>query len=186
MVSPADTTSKASPCARKAAGLPAPLSSKPTKVNGRGGAFGGGGGGGATTAGAGGGGGANEVATKGSAVAANGISARAADDKKGEAITVLDVGEIIGIVDTFVITSGSNTRMVRSIVDEVEKQLQEQAGIKPRSMEGLDDYSWVLLDYGDLVVHVFLDETREYYGLERLWADAGRIEWNAAAVEPPV
>jgi ribosome-associated protein len=109
------------------------------------------------------------------------IAARAADDKKGEDILVLDVGDIIGIVESFVITSAGNTRLVRSIVDEVERQLYDQAKVKPRAVEGLDDSSWVLLDYGDLVVHVFLNETREFYGLERLWADAGRISWNDAA-----
>ena len=109
------------------------------------------------------------------------IAARAADAKKGDDIVVLDVGDIMGIVDTFVITSASNTRLVRTIVDEVEKEMREQTGIKPRSIEGIDDYSWVLIDYGDLVVHVFLAETREYYGLERLWTDAARIAWNDAA-----
>ena len=110
------------------------------------------------------------------------IAARAADAKKGEDILVLDVADIIGIVETFVITSASNTRMVRSIVDEIEHQIREETGEKPRAVEGLRDASWVLLDYGDLVVHVFLDETREYYGLERLWADATPIPWadNAA------
>ena len=109
------------------------------------------------------------------------IAARAADAKKGDEITILDVGDIIGIVDIFVITSAPNTRLVRTIVEEIEKQLHARAGVKPRSAEGLDDYSWVLLDYGDLVVHVFLDETREFYGLERLWADAARIAWDGAA-----
>jgi ribosome-associated protein len=108
------------------------------------------------------------------------IAARAADAKKGDDILVLDVGDIIGIVDTFVITSASNTRLVRSIVDEVEKEIFEQTGTKPRSIEGLDDYSWVLVDYGDLVVHVFLTDTRAFYGLERLWADAARVPWQAA------
>ena len=103
------------------------------------------------------------------------IAAAAADDKKGEDIVVLDVGEIMGIVDAFVITHGSNTRLVRSIVEEIKKQLLERAGVKPRSVEGIDDMSWVLLDYGDLIVHVFLEQTREYYGLERLWTDAPRI-----------
>lgn len=95
---------------------------------------------------------------------------------------VLDVGEILGITDAFVIAAGSNTRQVRTIVDEVEKQLREQAAVKPRAVEGLDDATWVLLDYGDVVVHVFLHETREFYGLERLWADAARIPWNGAGV----
>ncbi len=109
------------------------------------------------------------------------IAARAADDKKGDEIVVLDVGDIMGIVDSFVITSASNTRLVRTIVEEVEKQLTEQAQLKPRAIEGLDDYSWVLLDYGDLVVHVFLTDTRAFYGLERLWADAARVPWQESA-----
>ena len=109
------------------------------------------------------------------------MAAQAADDKKGEDIIVLDVAEIMGIVDAFVITHASNTRLVRAIVDEVKAQLLDRAGVKPRSAEGLDDMSWVLLDYGDLIVHVFLEETREFYGLERLWADASRIVWKGAA-----
>jgi ribosome-associated protein len=109
------------------------------------------------------------------------IAARAADAKKGDDIIVLDVGDIIGIVECFVITSASNTRLVRTIVEEVERQVFEQTGEKPRAVEGLRDASWVLLDYGDLVVHVFLAETREFYGLERLWADADRLEWADSA-----
>jgi ribosome-associated protein len=105
------------------------------------------------------------------------IAARAADDKKGGEILVLDVADIIGIVECFVITSASNSRLVRTIVDEVERQIFEQTGEKPRAVEGLRDASWVLMDYGDVVVHVFLEETREFYGLERLWADAERVEW---------
>jgi ribosome-associated protein len=109
------------------------------------------------------------------------IAARAADDKKAEDIVVLDVAEIMGIVDAFVIAHASNTRLVRAIVDEVKAQLLERAGAKPRYVEGLDDATWVLLDYGDLIVHVFLAETREFYGLDRLWTDAARIVWNGAA-----
>ena len=105
------------------------------------------------------------------------IAARAADAKKGEDILVLDVADIIGIVECFVITAASNTRLVRSIVEEIERQIFEQAGEKPRAVEGLRDASWVLLDYGDLVVHVFLTETREFYALERLWADAPTMPW---------
>ena len=105
------------------------------------------------------------------------IAARAADDKKGDDILVLDVADIIGIVECFVITSASNSRLVRTIIDEVERQIFEVSGEKPRAVEGLRDASWVLMDYGDLVVHVFLAEPREYYGLERLWADAERVEW---------
>src|SRR3954468_13915113 len=93
-------------------------------------------------------------------------AARAAADKKGEDILVLEVGDIIGIAEVFVITSGTNTRQVRTICDEVEAALKREDGVSPRSVEGLSDASWVLLDYGDLIVHVFLAETREYYTLE--------------------
>jgi ribosome-associated protein len=107
-------------------------------------------------------------------------AARAAADKKAEDTIVLDVGDIIGIAETFVITSGTNTRQVRTICDEIELAVKQEHGVAPIRVEGLDAASWVLLDYGDLVVHVFLDETREYYALERLWADAPRIAWEPA------
>jgi ribosome-associated protein len=97
---------------------------------------------------------------------------------------LLDVGSIMGIVDNFVVTSASNTRQVRTIVDEIEKQMRERADSKPRATEGLTDASWVLIDYGDVVVHVFLTETREFYGLERLWADAPRIAWEGVNASP--
>ena len=97
---------------------------------------------------------------------------------------MLDVGDIIGITDAFVITSGNNVRQVKTIAEEVERQLKDLGGGKPLQVEGLSDASWVLLDYGDFVVHVFQKETRDYYELERLWADAPRIGWEepAAAV----
>ena len=109
------------------------------------------------------------------------IAARAADAKKAHDIVILDVGEIMGIVESFVITSAPNSRLVRAIVDEVERELFERTGDKPRAVEGLRDASWVLLDYGDLVVHVFLTETREYYDLERLWGDVARVPWADSA-----
>lgn len=66
------------------------------------------------------------------------------------------------------------------MVEEIERVLKEREGVAPRSVEGLDDASWVLLDYGDMVVHVFLAETRDYYDLDRLWADAPRVTWEPA------
>lgn len=90
----------------------------------------------------------------------------------------LDVGDIIGITEVFVIVSASNTRQVRTICDEVELALKVEGDLAPRSVEGLKDASWVLMDYGLLVVHVFLTETREFYDLERLWSDAPRIAWE--------
>jgi len=110
-------------------------------------------------------------------VARSRIAARAADAKKAHDIVILDVGEIMGIVESFVIASAPNSRLVRAIVDEVERELYERTGDKPRAVEGLRDASWVLLDYGDLVVHVFLEETREFYDLERLWSDVARVPW---------
>jgi ribosome-associated protein len=109
------------------------------------------------------------------------VAAAAASAKKGNDVVILRVGDIVSIIDEFVIVSASNTRQVLTIVDEIERALREQAGVKPLGSEGRDDASWVLLDYGDIVVHVFLDETRAFYDLERLWADAPRTEWVEAA-----
>ena len=86
------------------------------------------------------------------------------------------------------ITSGRNVRQVKTIAEEVEKKLKDEGHAGPIRTEGLQDASWVLLDYGDFVVHVFLDEVRRYYDLERLWADAPVLEWDegvaaAAAVD---
>lgn len=106
------------------------------------------------------------------------VAARAADDKKATDVVVLDVGNIIGITEAFVLASGSNTRQVKTICDEIELALKIEADLSPRSTEGLADASWVLMDYGELVVHVFLTETREFYDLERLWSDAPRVEWE--------
>ncbi|HEY3140176.1 MAG TPA: ribosome silencing factor [Acidimicrobiales bacterium] len=108
-------------------------------------------------------------------------AARAAATKNAADTVVLDVGDIIGITDAFVITSGNNVRQVKTIAEEVERQLKELGGGKPVQVEGLSDATWVLLDYGDFVVHVFQTDTRAYYDLERLWSDAPRIGWEEAA-----
>ena len=105
-------------------------------------------------------------------------AARAAASKGGEDTIVLEVGKILAITDAFVITSGRNHRQVAAIAEEVEVQLKASAGISPLRTEGLQQAEWVLLDYGDFVLHAFLDETRTYYDLERLWSDAPRIEWE--------
>ena len=98
---------------------------------------------------------------------------------------VLDVGDIISITEAFVIVSANNTRLVRTIVEEIEAAIKglgdDTAALAPRAIEGLDDASWVLMDYGDVIVHVFLAETRSYYDLERLWADAPRVAWDPLA-----
>ena len=108
-------------------------------------------------------------------------AARAASAKGGEETVIIEVGAVLAITDAFVITSGRNTRQVKTIAEEVEARLKADGGITPLRVEGLSDSQWVLLDYGDLVVHVFLDETREFYDLERLWSDAPRVAWEDEA-----
>jgi len=107
-----------------------------------------------------------------------GIIAHVADEKQGQEIVVLDVGDIISIAEVFVFVSAPNTRLVRTIVEEIELALKVTDDEGPRSIEGLDDASWVLMDYGDVIVHVFLSETRAFYDLDRLWADAPVVEWT--------
>ena len=104
-------------------------------------------------------------------------AAIAAVDKKADDPVVLFVGDVLAITDYFVIVSGANSRQVRTIAEAVEEELTRDGGPKPLRIEGLDDLTWVLIDYGDLVVHVFLDETRRYYELERLWSDVPRLAW---------
>jgi len=108
-------------------------------------------------------------------------AAQAASAKGGESTVIIEVGAILAITDAFVITSGRNSRQVKTIAEEVELRLKADGGISPLRVEGLGDSQWVLLDYGDLVVHVFLDETREFYDLERLWSDAPRVAWEDEA-----
>ena len=108
-------------------------------------------------------------------------AARAAADKKAERPVILDVAAQFGIVGAFVICSASNDRLVRTIAEEVELRVREAGGGSPVRVEGLDAAAWVLIDYGDLVVHVFDEEWRTFYDLERLWKDAARVEWETDA-----
>ncbi len=108
-----------------------------------------------------------------------GVAARACWSKGGSETVVLSVGRTLSITDAFVITSGSNPRMVRTIAEEVEERIKLAGGPSPSSIEGLDDARWVLMDYGDFVVHLLLAEARDFYQLDRLWSDAERWEWEA-------
>jgi len=107
------------------------------------------------------------------------LAARAADEKTGENTVVLAMGELLGVTDAFVITHGRNTRQVRTLVDEIERRVKQETGRAPSAVEGLRDLHWVLMDYGDFLVHVFHEETRPYYDLEHLWGDAPRISWSS-------
>jgi ribosome-associated protein len=103
------------------------------------------------------------------------VAVDAAEDKLGQDTEAFFVGEVLGITDWFVVTSGSNPRQVRAIVEEIEEQLTRAGGPKPVRIEGLDSLEWVLMDFGAFVVHVFHDEARQYYDLERLWTDVPRL-----------
>ena len=103
-------------------------------------------------------------------------AAQAADAKKACDLVVQDVSELLKVTDYFVLATGANPRQVLSIVDEVEEVVGRDHGVKPIHIEGLDTGGWVLMDYGNIVVHVFLPEVRDYYRLETLWADAPTID----------
>lgn len=105
-------------------------------------------------------------------------AARAADDKQGTDTIVLPVGDILGITEYFVVTGASNRRLVRAVAEEIEERVREVCGRSPGRTEGHREQQWVLLDYGDVVVHVFLDEVRQFYEIERLYKDVPRVPWS--------
>lgn len=88
------------------------------------------------------------------------------------------MGGVLAIVDWFVIVTASNPRQARTIAEEVEEHLRRHDGDGPLRVEGGDDARWILLDFGDIVVHVLSEEAREFYDLERLWGDVARLEWD--------
>jgi ribosome-associated protein len=102
----------------------------------------------------------------------------AAEDKQARDIAVLDLRKAGGFTDFFVICSGTNSRQIRAIADAVMETLARD-GVKPAHIEGYDRSEWVLLDYFDFIVHIFAPETRVFYGLERLWGSAERVELAA-------
>jgi ribosome-associated protein len=107
-------------------------------------------------------------------------AARAAAEKQGRDIRVLEVGNLISITDYFVIVSGATDRQVKAIGEAVEDELRK-VEIKPIRREGERDLRWLLLDYADIIVHIFHEEDRAYYELERLWKDAPQIRWEPTA-----
>ena len=109
------------------------------------------------------------------------VAANAAADKKASDVIVLDVSDQLVITDCFVIASAPNERLVGAIVDNVEEKMRE-AGTKPVRREGAREGRWVLLDFVDVVVHVQHAEERAFYGLERLWKDCPRIEFDPDGV----
>jgi ribosome-associated protein len=105
-------------------------------------------------------------------------AARAAASKNARDILILDVSELIVITDYFIIASGGSDRQVKTVAEEIERSVAS-LGVKPVRREGEREGHWVLLDFVDFVAHVFRDQEREYYGLERLWRDAPTVAWEA-------
>ena len=105
------------------------------------------------------------------------VAAKAADDKKADHTLVLEVGDVLQITDYFVICSANNRRLVKTIVDAVEDAVREELGRSPIRSEGVSEQQWVLVDYGDVVVHVFAEEMRMYYEIERLYRDVPKVAW---------
>ena len=112
------------------------------------------------------------------------LCALAADSRKAEDIVVLDVQQLSSVADHFLICSGASDRQVRAITDAIAEELT-QHGEKPLAMEGYQKGTWILIDCADLIVHVFDDDTRRFYGLERLWYRAPRVEVPGVAFAMP-
>jgi ribosome-associated protein len=104
------------------------------------------------------------------------LAIRCASDKKAFDLVALDLRNIASFTEFFVIASGSNQRQVQAIADEINEQLKKQLSTRPVRIEGYNSSDWVLLDYGDFIVHIFNGEAREFYDLARLWRDARRVE----------
>jgi ribosome-associated protein len=103
------------------------------------------------------------------------IAVRAAEAKQAKDLRVLDLRAISAFADYFVIASGGNARQIQAIADEVQQQLKK-AGDRALSLEGYDNAEWVLLDYGDYLIHIFSEKARAYYDLERLWREAKSVQ----------
>ena len=111
------------------------------------------------------------------------LAARALSDKKGREIQALEIADLSTIADYFVIATGGSNTQINALVDNVEKVLVEEAGEEPLHREGYRGGTWVLLDYGCIVVHVFNTEAREFYGLERLWRDGKPLPLGEVVTE---
>jgi len=104
------------------------------------------------------------------------LAARALSDKKGKEIRVLEIAELTTLADYFILATGASNTQINALVDNVEKVLAEEADEQPLHREGYRGGTWVLLDYGCIAIHVFNQEAREFYGLERLWQDSKPVD----------
>lgn len=104
------------------------------------------------------------------------LALKCASEKKAVNLVALDLRDIASFTEFFIITSGTNQRQVQAIADEINEQLKKQLDSRPIRLEGYNTAEWVLLDYGDFIVHIFEQKAREFYDLERLWRDAKKVE----------
>ena len=111
------------------------------------------------------------------------LAAKALSDKKGREIQVLEIGELTTLADYFVLATGASNTQINALVDNVEKVLAEEAGEQPLHREGYRGGTWVLMDFGSLVVHVFTAEARKFYDLERLWQDGHQVNLSSVLGE---
>lgn len=114
------------------------------------------------------------------------VAVAAALDKKAFDLDVLSVGELTSIADYFILASAGNERQAAAIADAVVDQLKQQLGLRPLLVEGTTPGRWILLDYGDFIVHIFTEDVRRFYGLERLWGDAPNVtaEYTGESEQP--
>ncbi|HEX6100380.1 MAG TPA: ribosome silencing factor [Thermoanaerobaculia bacterium] len=114
------------------------------------------------------------------------MAVAAALDKKAFDLDVLSVGELTSIADYFILASASNERQAAAIADSIEEQLKKELGVRPLLVEGTTPGRWILLDFGDFIVHIFTEDVRRFYGLERLWGDAPNVtaEYTGESEQP--
>lgn len=114
------------------------------------------------------------------------VAVHAALEKKAFNVDVLSVGQLTSIADYFILASATNERQAAAISDAIVEQLKEKLGVRPLLIEGTTPGRWVLLDYGDFIVHTFIEDVRRFYGLERLWGDAPNVtsEFTSETEQP--
>jgi ribosome-associated protein len=110
------------------------------------------------------------------------LAARTAEDNRGTNIVILDMREVTSVFDFFIIVSGSSRRQLHAMSEEIDRVFEHELGDHRMGIEGYEESRWILLDYGDLVVHLFEPETREYYALEQLWSHAKRVPYEPRRV----
>lgn len=111
-------------------------------------------------------------------------AARVAEENRGRDITILDMRELTTLFDFFVIVTGTSRRQLHAMSEEIDRVLEEEMGDRRLGIEGYEESRWILLDYGDIVVHLFDAETRQYYALEDLWSRARRIAYSSQVASP--